>query len=197
LTTRLRVAENLPMPTTSSNKRVFLLVLGFIAFALIAHSAYRSLSAQKVQQDTLASIVVSDPPGDLELEKLDGGKATIAHHNGSVLIINFWAGWCAPCIREMPGLFDFYNRLEKKGLTVMAMNMDEDVKQGLDLLTKRVGLAPFPFYKGTGSKLANQFEIVGLPYTVVVGRDGRVLYSKAGEVDWKNSEVTNLIERIL
>ena len=172
-----------------------MLVLGLVAFALVTHNAYRSLSAKTTEQTAPAGIRRL-PPG-LELEALDGKKVPLAGLTGKVVVLNFWAGWCAPCLNEMPGLYAFYRRLENNGLAVLAVNMDEDPNQGLDVLTKKVGKAPFPVYKGAESELAEQFEIGGLPFTVVVGRDGDIVYSRAGEIDWTNSDAATLIEEIL
>lgn len=184
------------MPNISRKKRILLLVLGLAAFAIVAHRAYRTLAAQKAEQAAAASGGDLIPEG-LSLEKVNGGTIALSELSGKVTVINFWAGWCTPCLREMPGLYALYKRLSPKGFEVLAVNMDDDPAKGLDVLLKKVGAAPFPVYKGAGSELADRFEIGGLPYTVVVNRDRKVVYARAGEIDWKDSSTVKLIEGIL
>ncbi len=170
--------------------------MGFAAFGIVAHSAYRSLSSQVVVQSSgIAS--GGSLPSDLSFEGIKGEKLLAQDLGGRVAVINFWAGWCAPCISEMPGLYAFFRKYEQRGLEVVAVNMDDDPLQGIGILERKVGRAPFPVYKGSGTGLADRFEIEGLPFTVVVSRDGHVIYSKAGAVDWTKSQVVSLIEGVL
>jgi len=113
-----------------------------------------------------------------------------------VILINFWAGWCAPCIAEMPGIYELQKRLRGKGFEVFAVNMDGNPEDGMKALL-RFGEAPVSFFKGAGSDLAEQFAIGGLPFTVVVDRERKIRYARAGEVNWVQSETVSLIEGIL
>ncbi len=178
-----------------------ILALGLAIFGAIAHSAYRNLSAQKLAEQ--AAPAVSETlsmgmtlPDDIPLELLGGKTSGISDYRDKVLLINFWAGWCAPCITEMPGLYELHKRLQPKGLEVLAINMDADPKDGMRVLGK-VGDPPFPIFKGADSSLANRFPIEGLPYTVVIDRDRKIHYAKAGEVNWKSSDTVKMIEGIL
>ena len=186
------------MLTISRKKRIAILALGLALFLAVTHSAFRSLSAQKKtaeQAETYSQGAIL--ASDLSLEGLDGKPVTLRQFSGKVLLINFWAGWCGPCISEMPGLYDLHRQLHAKGLEVLAVNMDEYPKDGMNTLRRRVGEAPFPVFKGADTNLATRFGIEGLPFTVIVGRDGKIRYARAGEVNWRESDPVKLIEAIL
>lgn len=136
-------------------------------------------------------------PADVSFESLGGKTSGISDYSGKVVLINFWAGWCGPCLTEMPGLYSLYDRLKPKGLEVLAINMDTDPADGMKVLRQKIGEAPFPVFKGSDSSVAGMFPIGGLPYTVVIGRDRKIHYARAGEVNWKSSETVKLIEGIL
>ena len=118
-------------------------------------------------------------------------------YRGKVVLLNFWAGWCAPCLHEMPGLYALQRSLEKRGFVVLALNMDDNPQNGLNVLKKVAGEAPFLILKGAGSSLADRFPIEGLPYTVILDKSFRIVYAQAGEVDWNGARARSLIENFL
>lgn len=101
----------------------------------------------------------------------DGSSFTLSEHEGSVILLNFWATWCGPCVREMPA---FSRLLEKYGeeLTLLAVNLGEDeetVKSFLD----RNGYT-FPVALDPDGEIGALYPSDGIPYTVVIGRDGKI-----------------------
>jgi thiol-disulfide isomerase/thioredoxin len=186
------------MPGLSRKKRVALLLAGLAAFVLLAHRAYLSLSSRNMEvapPAALASGMVV--PGDLALETPEGKKVTLSEYRGKVVLINFWAGWCGPCLHEMPGLFDLQKRLSGKGFTVLAVNMDEELRSGMMALKKSAGNPPFPIFRGAGSQLADRFGIEGLPYSVLLGKNFKIAFAHAGEIDWSASGQRALVEGLL
>jgi len=109
---------------------------------------------------------------DFALEDLDGKPVRLSDYGGQVVLVNFWATWCPPCAKEMPGLEDFYSKHRGKGFTVLAVNVGE-TKSEAAAFTEQYGLE-FPILLDPTYELADGLMIDGYPTSVLVGRDGYI-----------------------
>ncbi len=125
------------------------------------------------------------PSGDrkalsLDLPRLEGGEWSLAGERGSVVLVNFWATWCAPCRMETPGLVSIAKRYGSKGLRVVGVTMDDNPKSDVPGFVSRFRI-PYPILLPTGSQLASEIE--SLPTSLLIDRDGRVARTYFGAVD--------------
>lgn len=172
-------------------------LLSFAVLAWAAQTAYRGLSSQQ-EEDSYKPLVEGDVfPAKMPLMTPERKLVTFADYSGKVVLVNFWAGWCGPCLKEMPSLYSLHKKFVDRGFTVIGVNMDTDFSQGLGTLNRIAGAAPFPHFKGQEQAVAARFPIEGLPFTVVIDRSGNILYARAGERDWSNAEATKFIEGLL
>ncbi|MGZ3707233.1 MAG: TlpA family protein disulfide reductase [Bdellovibrionota bacterium] len=188
------------MAVFTRKKRITLLLAALAAFAFMAHSTYRSLSRQKEEQRAPQPPLQSGMAmeGELALTGLDTKNVTLADYRGKVVLINFWAGWFGPFLHEMPGLFDLQKRLASRGFVVLGVNMDENPADGMRVLKKVLpGESPFPMFKGMAAPIAERFSLEGLPFTVVIDKNFKIIYAQAGEVDWGSKRARDLVEALL
>ena len=110
---------------------------------------------------------------------LDGKPVDLAGHNGKVLLIDFWASWCAPCVIAIPHFRDWQARWGGRGFQVVGISMDD---AAADAKAAAVRLkVNYPVVMGD-ARLAGQFGgILGLPVEMLVGRDGRIMAIWQGE----------------
>ena len=125
------------------------------------------------------------PPG------AEGTSQPLAAFKGKPVVVNFWASWCGPCVKEMPALSAMQRDYEKKGITFIGLGVDSE-KNVNDFLKKvPVGYPVYVTGFG-GAELARSFgnKAGGLPFTVVIDANGQVRSTKLGEVDPKELKHT-------
>ncbi len=126
---------------------------------------------------------------DFALPDVGGKVHRAAEWDGQVLVINFWATWCPPCVREMPALNELYLAHKDKGFAVIGIALDaaDDVEQFIDPM----GIDyPVLVAEEEGLELARAYgnRLGVLPYTVVVDRDGRIRAVHPGEIHREQAE---------
>jgi len=135
------------------------------------------------------------PTPALRLQDLDGKIHALADYGGKVVLINFWATWCAPCRYEMPSIESLRDSLKGRPFAVLAVNLGEPETQVRAFL-REVPLR-FPVLLDRDAVAAKAWKVRALPATFVVGPDGRVRYSYVGELDWSREAVRKTIAALL
>ena len=133
------------------------------------------------------------PP--LALRDLSGADVDLRKLEGRVVVVNFWATWCEPCIAEMPSLQRLRERLRGKPLEVLAVNYAESPEKVKAFLRKsRIEL---PVLLDPSKEAADAWNAKGLPMTFVVDRAGKVRYWIFGERDWNGGDILAAIEKLV
>ena len=108
---------------------------------------------------------------DFQLTALDGQSVSLADLKGQVVVLDFWASWCAPCIESLPHLGKLHAE-KREGVKVFAVNLREDkAKVEAFLKSKNVDV---PVLLDSDGKTADKYNVVSIPQTVVIGKDGMV-----------------------
>src|SRR5262249_2965817 len=108
---------------------------------------------------------------------------------GRIVILNFWATWCAPCVKEMPSLERLTARLPGEKFVVMAVSQDKGGASIVKPFLGRIGVRSLTLYVGPSGRLSRDLGIRGLPTTVVIARDGTVLGKVEGAAEWDAEDV--------
>lgn len=141
------------------------------------------------------------PAPSVMLETLDGLALSLAEFKGEVVLVNFWATWCAPCVREMPGLERLHQALKDEGFLVMAVSEDRAGASKVVPFLDRLGLGELPvFLDKAGERrgaLAQAFAIRGLPSTFLIDRNGGVVAGLTGPAEWDSPEAMAFIRHYL
>jgi DsbE subfamily thiol:disulfide oxidoreductase len=135
----------------------------------------------------------SGPLPPLRGETLQGGRVSPADYRGAVMVINFWATWCAPCRREQPGLQRVWEEFRNRGVYFLGVNYRDDAVAARAYLKQFA--VTYPSIQDEAGALAFDFGFVGLPDTYVVDRSGQIRYWGFGAVD--EQELRGLVTKLL
>ena len=141
-----------------------------------------------------------DPPVPAPPETfaaLDGAPVRLADFRGRVVLLNFWATWCAPCVREMPSLDRLQAALEDRGLAVLAVSIDRGGATVIRPFAKRLGLERLGLYHDDKGALFKALGVTGLPTTFLIDRRGQIVGAYPGPAEWDVPEARALIEHYL
>lgn len=126
---------------------------------------------------------------------VDARPLSLTELRGKVVVVNFWASWCPECRPEMPGLQRLHREFASRGLAIVGINARED-KQAVGRYATELGLT-FPLVLDPGGKNNDLYGVIGIPTTVLLGRDGRAVAFGVGPRDWSGPPARALIEALL
>jgi peroxiredoxin len=139
-------------------------------------------------------VAVAKPAPALDLAALDGTRHTLAALEGRVVVVNFWATWCAPCVAEMPALDRMQKLLADAGVVVLGVNFAESTAR-MEQFAKKTPVG-FPLLADPNRDAIQAFGVRVLPSTFIVGPDGRIRFTVVGEIDWLRSDVIESIRKL-
>jgi peroxiredoxin len=115
---------------------------------------------------------------DFTLRTLEGRNLRLAEQRGSVVMVNFWASWCAPCRVEMPHLSRIWDKYRDAGYVFLTVNVDENLQNAAGAASRMALRAPVLL--DTDKKVVRAFEVATMPTTVLIDRDGLVRHVHRG-----------------
>lgn len=126
----------------------------------------------------LAAPGTGKPAPDFVLKSDAGQNLRLSELRGQVVLVNFWASWCPPCRQELPLLNDLYSRYRAAGFTLLGVNVDEDRKNAVTLLTRTA--LRFPTLFDADKAVSRLYGVDTMPTTLLIDRGGRVRYVHRG-----------------
>jgi|KBSSwiStaDraftv2_1062776.scaffolds.fasta_scaffold470339_2 thiol-disulfide isomerase/thioredoxin len=135
------------------------------------------------------------PTAALNLKDLGGKNVNLADYRGKVVVVNFWATWCAPCIAEMPSMQTLRDKLGSTKFDVLAVNYQEGTPRINDFLKKRP--LTLTILRDADGAARTAWGVKVFPTSFVVDAEGRIRYTVQGDVEWLSPKVESQIRELL
>jgi peroxiredoxin len=133
---------------------------------------------------------------DFTLKDLNGKKVGIKQFKGKIILINFWATWCAPCKEEMPSMEILHRQFKDKNFVLLAVSVDYgEVKTIQEFVSKHQ--YTFPVLLDPKGEVFDLFNVRGIPTTFLVDKKGKMIGKAVGPRDWKSQEFFSFISLLI
>lgn len=132
---------------------------------------------------------------NLELKDLDRRVHRLSDYRGKVVLVNFWASWCTPCVTEIASMKRLSNRLSDQPFVILAINVSEPENR-IRKFAERI-TSDFVFLMDHDALIFRTWQVQVLPTSYVLDADNRIRYEAVGAIEWDAEEVVTLIEDLL
>ncbi|MGP1397778.1 MAG: TlpA disulfide reductase family protein [Inquilinaceae bacterium] len=167
----------------------------WLGFALLPdRSTGPALTGQMRTFDTAQA---PEAAPDISFSDALGNSLDLEDFRGHVVLVNLWATWCAPCVREMPALDRLQRRLAQRGLVVIPISIDREGIAAVAPFYEEHGLDALGVYLDPPGQSARAFATPGLPATYLIDRDGLLIGTYLGPAEWDGDDAVRLIEYYL
>lgn len=155
-------------------KKVLLLVL-FLAAGLVQANDLKPYEGESLP--------------DFTLNDMQANSHTLSDYQGKVVMLNFWATYCGPCIKEMPSMQRLKEKMAGKDFAILAVDMAEEPSDVKAFLKKHRIKIDFPLLLDPDGEVVEQWMISAVPTTFILDPEGKIRYALYGGLEWDNEEV--------
>ena len=174
----------------------------YMALSLGASPALADIAAaEAAREGDMKKLVIHAAPKEVSqtpFQLADGaGEASLGDYRGKLVLLNFWATWCAPCRKEMPYLAELQEEFGGPDFEVVTIATGRNSPEGIVRFFEEVGIDNLPRHQDPRQKLAAEMAVFGLPITVLIDAEGREIARLRGDADWASDSAKAVIRALL
>ena len=173
-----------------------ILVVGFIGIAVISGTGNSNPGAMdsyaRGEMRLFTTLDEAPPQPDVVYADADGGEVRLSDYRGQVILVNFWATWCAPCVEEMPALDRLQTELGGEDFQVVTISLDRTMEDVLGFF-ERHELQALPVIHDTQLASFSRIQTPGLPTSILYDRQGREIGRLTAPAEWDSEDAIRLI----
>ncbi|MFW8635767.1 TlpA disulfide reductase family protein [Cribrihabitans pelagius] len=183
--------------------RLFRQLTLYMALAVGANAAFAAdgPALEALRQGDMRKLVVHSEPkpvSEVAFQLADeAGTATLADYQGKVVLLNFWATWCAPCRKEMPQLAELQEELGGADFEVLTIATGRNTPAGIQKFFDEIGVTNLPRHQDPKQALAREMAVIGLPITVLLDRDGHEVARLLGDAEWNSESAKAIVSKMI
>ncbi len=140
-----------------------------------------------------AGPAVGETTPAFELTDMDGRRVQLSEYRGKVVVLNFWATWCPPCVEEMPSLNRFQETFGPRGVVVLAVSVDDD-EQALRRFVSDYRLK-MTILRDPGRRVSARYQTYKYPESYILDRRGRLVQKIVGPADWNDPSMLTFFQK--
>lgn len=173
----------------------------YAALIMLANPAAADLAeAAALREGDMQKLIFLAEPiaaGQTPFTDPEGGSHSFADYHGQVVLVNFWATWCAPCRKEMPMLDALQAELGGEDFQVVTIATGRNSVAGINRFFEEVGVTRLPVLLDPKSTLAREMLVLGLPMTMLLDRNGQEIARLRGDADWASESALAVIGAVI
>ena len=166
-----------------TNQKIVKFLIFFFCFSIFSSI---SQTNEDVPLNNIAINEIPKPISSLIFEDFSGNEINLNHYNGKLVIINFWATWCAPCKREMPSLDKLYQDNNFKNLQIFPVNMEQPNILKTKKFFTDLNIQTLEIFFDHNLNFVKEFKLRGMPTTVIINKKGEEFARIIGEVNFQD-----------
>ena len=141
-------------------------------------------------------ILIKDPKiyGSIVFKDINQKDVYIDDFKGKLIILNFWATWCAPCKEEMPSLDDLQSNSNLSNVKIFPINIGQENTSKMEFFFKEINIQNLDIYIDPPTTLAKKFALRGVPTTILFNKQGKEFARIIGSIDFSNEEFINWLK---
>ena len=152
-------------------------------------------SSSRSPGDAVQSVVKGDLAPDFQLEDTEGNQVSLSSLRGKVVLVNFWATWCPPCIEEMPSMERLNEVMSGDEFVMLAINTEETGRSVVPEFLEKTPYT-FPILYDDKGVVQKRYGVFKFPESFVVGKDGIVAEKVIGPLDWSSVKTITYLKSL-
>ena len=162
----------------------------FLSFLLFSNLSY--------SDDNNQQLLIKDPKKVeiFSIKDINDSEKKISSSENKILLLNFWATWCAPCIKEIPELIELKQKF-KNNVEIYFLSVDSNVKKTVPKFLRKNKLESLIVFNDEKLKVSSKFGVKVMPTTVIINKNFEEVAQVKGYVDWSSSKYIDLIKKFL
>ena len=171
--------------------------LNYLVFFIYLISSSGSYSIERPDINNLIIHKEKKIIGKIEFFNSKKNKSSLDNYKQNLLIINFWATWCAPCKEEMPHLDKLAKNNKFQNIKIIPINIADEKLEKSKEFFKELNISNLEIFYGSGLDLAKEFKLRGIPTTIFIDKEGYEFARVIGYIDFENKSFLNWLSSYL
>ena len=170
------------------NKSTKVLLFGFMSWMSVVSVSAQVNNTGCSETDRKANL-------NFVLKDINGNDVTLSDYRGKVILLDFWATWCAPCKKEMPSLDALYKNKDFKNLKIFAVNMEEPNQAKTKNFFSELNIEKLEIFFDSNLNFVKAFKLRGVPTTILINKNGEEFARIIGEINFQDKKFVKWLSK--